>query len=255
MMVLDFGGGTSVVLRLDEGLGPTAGTELSMAREAVIYRALEGSGLPIPKLYGEGGQGTALLLELVPGSSDLFVLGDAERHKVAIAYLKALGRLHALDVDPERLSGLRKPAGPRDAALCELDCWESIFRQRVKEPHPLIEAAFRILRNAAPATDFRPRLCHGDVGPKNFMFENGIVSSLIDWEFAHLGDPMDDLASWLFRGQEWLTVGGSIEDQLAAWSEESGLPVDTGRLRYYRAINILRWYICGARRRYTSAGC
>jgi hypothetical protein len=86
-------------------------------------------------------------------------------------------------------------------------------------------------------------LCHGDVGPKNFMFEDGRITAIIDWENSHFGDPMDDLGWWIFRGHEWLGVAGNLADQLARWSARSGLPVDPHRLIYYRTFVLLRWYI------------
>lgn len=44
---------------------------------------------------------------------------------------------------------------------------------------------------------------HGDFGPQNLLFEAGDVrvAGLVDWEFAHLGGPEEDLAwaEWIVR--------------------------------------------------------
>ena len=37
-------------------------------------------------------------------------------------------------------------------------------------------------------------LVQGDTGPGNFLADDGVVTGLVDWEFAHVGDPMDDWA-------------------------------------------------------------
>ena len=38
-------------------------------------------------------------------------------------------------------------------------------------------------------------LVHGDFGPQNMLFAaTGQLAALVDWEFAHLGDPIEDLA-------------------------------------------------------------
>ena len=45
-------------------------------------------------------------------------------------------------------------------------------------------------------------LLHGDFGPQNMLFDaSGHLAALVDWEFAHLGDPIEDLAwaEWIVR--------------------------------------------------------
>jgi Ser/Thr protein kinase RdoA (MazF antagonist) len=46
-------------------------------------------------------------------------------------------------------------------------------------------------------------LIHGDFGPNNLLLdpESYEVTAVVDWEFAHLGDPIDDLAwcEWIVR--------------------------------------------------------
>jgi hypothetical protein len=42
---------------------------------------------------------------------------------------------------------------------------------------------------------------HGDFGPQNVLVHGGRVSALLDWEFAHIGQPVEDLAwaEWIVR--------------------------------------------------------
>ena len=44
-------------------------------------------------------------------------------------------------------------------------------------------------------------IVHGDFGPQNLLVDGGHVSALLDWEFAHLGRPVEDLAwaEWIVR--------------------------------------------------------
>ncbi|MDA1359524.1 phosphotransferase [Glycomyces luteolus] len=46
-------------------------------------------------------------------------------------------------------------------------------------------------------------LVHGDFGPNNLLLDPGTfaVTAVVDWEFAHLGDPVEDLAwcEWIVR--------------------------------------------------------
>ena len=42
---------------------------------------------------------------------------------------------------------------------------------------------------------------HGDFGPQNALVDGSQLSALLDWEFAHLGRPVEDLAwaEWIVR--------------------------------------------------------
>ena len=44
-------------------------------------------------------------------------------------------------------------------------------------------------------------LVHGDFGPQNVLIAGDHVSALLDWEFAHIGRPIEDLAwtEWIVR--------------------------------------------------------
>lgn len=45
-------------------------------------------------------------------------------------------------------------------------------------------------------------LAHGDFGPQNMLFDGSLaVTALLDWEFAHKGDPIEDVAwaEWIMR--------------------------------------------------------
>ena len=50
------------------------------------------------------------------------------------------------------------------------------------------------LRNNVPQGERKVSFVQGDTGPGQFMYADGQVTALIDWELAHIGDPMLDLA-------------------------------------------------------------
>ncbi|MFI6073633.1 phosphotransferase family protein [Actinoplanes sp. NPDC051343] len=71
-------------------------------------------------------------------------------------------------------------------------------------------------------------LVHGDYGPNNMLFDprTFAVTAVLDWEWAHAGDPVDDLAwcEWIVRmhhpGATW-AVGRLFEGygRRPAWEE------------------------------------
>ena len=88
--------------------------------------------------------------------------------------------------------------------------------------------------NNIPAYDGPPVLVQGDTGPGNFMYAGGRVTAVVDWELAHLGDPMDDIA--------WLSLRATQEPsptsrpRLREYEALSGNVVDEGRVRYYQVM-------------------
>jgi aminoglycoside phosphotransferase (APT) family kinase protein len=243
MFIVTMAQGRDLILRVDLGSGMMADTELTLAREAEVYRALTDRPVPTAGFVAASDDGKWLLIERAPGDFDLLALAETERTAICDRFVDSLAGLHMIDVATLDLPSVGRPVGPRDHALLELDLWQKIRRDRVKRPAPLADCAFAIMRELAPAWDGPASLCHGDVGPKNFLFEAGEITALIDWEFAHLGDPMDDLAWWVFRGHEWLGAGGDLPGQLRRWSARTGIAIDPHRIAYYRALVLLRWYV------------
>ena len=239
-------GGDDLVARVDTGDGPMAGTELSLHREAVVYRALAGTGVRIPRLRAESVDGTTLLIERASGTHEMTALADADRFVVYDDYVDALAELHMVDAGRLDLPGYRHPVDGPGHAREELDLWRTILRSRTSGPWSLAHFALAVLEQVAPASVSRTVLCHGDVGPGNFMHDGRRVTALLDWEFSHLGDPMDDLGWWVFRGHDMAGGCGDLAAQLRRWSAATGLPVDPVSIDYYRALVMVRWLVCVA---------
>jgi aminoglycoside phosphotransferase (APT) family kinase protein len=236
------GGGRerALVLRHDSGDGPLSGTPLDLPREAAVYRALRGAPVRVPQLVAAAPDGRTLLLERAPGSAELAAVADpARRAAIARDALVALAELHRLDPARLELPGFARPAEGAEHARLDLALWRAIHAARGGPGDPLLEHAFDWLDAAAPAEPVRTALCHGDAGPGNFLFEGERVTALLDFEFAHLGDPQDDLA-WVSVRAHLLGGFAALPEGLAAWSEATGRALDPERLAYYRALVLLR---------------
>jgi len=232
-------GVAALVLRRDTGDGPLSGTPLTLEREARVYRALADSGVAIPRLVGVSPAGDALLVERASGRDDFAALSDSgEQQAVAESFLRALARLHCVDTRSAHFDDFARPRDVAEHALLELDLWQGILAARVRRPVPLLYFAFDWLRRHPPADVQRTVLCHGDAGPGNFLFERGQVTAILDWEFAHLGDPMDDLA-WLGVRAHLLGFP-PLAPLLELYQRESGLSVESRSIRFYQAFVLLR---------------
>jgi len=105
----------------------------------------------------------------------------------------------------------------------------------VGEPSPLVEEATQWLRNNAPEND-RVTLVHGDPGPGNYLYHDGHITAVVDWEFIHLGDPYDDWAYLIaMRGVAYLQE----DDWIARIEKITGSEIDRPRLEYWKAVNFL----------------
>ena len=228
------------VLREDSGDGPVANTPLTLAREATVYRALANSNVRIPALIGE--HKSALLVEKASGTPDLGGLDRQAKVRVLDDYVDALADLHRFDA-AKGFDELHPPSSPAAAATAVLALWDGIHRTRVHRPSPLATFASRWLARHAPTNAERLVVCHGDVGPGNFLTDGTRVTALLDWEFVHIGDPMDDLAWLAFRGHHMNDDIGDFDAQLARWQARTGFEVDRRRIAYYRVMVMYIWLV------------
>lgn len=118
-----------------------------------------------------------------------------------------------------------------------------------REPRPVFELAFRWLHKHQPDTPIQPSLVHGDFRNGNLMVDRNGLRAVLDWELAHIGDPMADLGwlcvdSWRF-GQLDSPVGGfgSREQLFAAYEHASGVSVCPETVAFWEVFGCLKWGI------------
>ena len=92
------------------------------------------------------------------------------------------------------------------------------------EPHPAFELGLRWLDEHVAARPDTPALVHGDFRNGNFIVGPDGIRAVLDWELAHLGDPIEDLGwlcvkSWRFGVADQLVGGfGDVADLLDAYA-------------------------------------
>ena len=229
------GSALPLVLRL-EGGGSHSGTSFSLEREFRVYRALEGRDVPVPKAFGLMADGSALLMERLEGTSEFRQMAAEDQAAVARKFMEALGRLHAISAHDLDLPGFEMPKDAADHATVDLGRWEELARTSCWDD-PLIRYAFSRMRSRAPEKVQRTVLVQGDTGPGNFMALPDRITGLIDWEFSHIGDPMDDLGWLMNRSGEQLRL---FEEAFPIYEQISGIRIESESMNYYNRMAVLR---------------
>jgi hypothetical protein len=176
-----------------------------------------------------------MLSERLEGENWFSRIRDAdERVRTAQDFIVHLAALHRIDPATLDLPGFAPVTSAPDAVVHELDEWEQIIERRGGDPEPALVFALDWLRRSIPSYEVPVVLVQGDTGPGNFMYADGRVVAVVDWELAHLSDPMDDIA--------WLSLRCTQEPfpdfpaRVREYEALSGHAVDEDRVRYYRVM-------------------
>jgi aminoglycoside phosphotransferase (APT) family kinase protein len=217
---------------------------LSLSDEFATIEAAHAAGVEVPQPYGyiaelEGRE--AFVMERLEGETigRRIVRKDelaAARDALPVQMANELAKIHA--IPPARVPFLVETRLERMVA--ELD--------EVGEPHPAIELGLWWLReNRPPARE--PVVVHGDFRIGNLVVgEQGLVG-VLDWEFAHLDDPVRDLAFSLVRAWRFgvpakrLGGVGPVEPYVERYNELTGRNVTHDELDYWELAGNVGWAI------------
>lgn len=208
--------------------------------EASTLAALQATDIKVPGLLGYSTVQRAMLTDMVPGEARFDLLKtEPERRQVAHDFMRQLGQLHSLDAGSLPLDGFAPLAAPSTYIRARLAALAAKHAQATEDP--LLVFALRWLNDHIPLDPPRTVLVHGDAGPANFLYADGQVTALLDWEMTHFGDPMEDLAWIAIRDlfQPFAPLPGCF----AAYQEASGIAVDLERVRYHRVYNLINLVI------------
>jgi len=217
-----------------------------IAKEYRLLREVHQAGLPAPGvLHLEEDAsvvgGRFILMNFVEGftykSMDPRLEADPKLvSAVQGHFIEMLARIHETpqSVLPSYTTGEEAARG--EVAVC---------RRRLKEtellPSPVIRHALDILDEHAPPAQ-RIALLHGDYRLPNLMWKDGVISGVLDWELARVGDPLSDLAFTQTIGRGPCSVEGELA---ARYSERTGIEIDEKRLLYYRLLEMVKGTIIG----------
>jgi aminoglycoside phosphotransferase (APT) family kinase protein len=236
-----------VILRRDP---PTSLIDTERALEYRTYAAVYPTEVPVPEpLVLEEDpryldRAFSLMAE-IPGCETSIALFATPhyspmREKIGQAKWTIMGKLAALDVEVLGANEFMEVPTRERCALRELDYWESVIDKDAMLPQPIAKAAIRWLRRNPPPAAQKLALVHGDFRSGNFLYDtNGDIRGVLDWEMAHIGDPLEDLA-WsldpLWGWPERRLAGGLLprETALSIWQAASGMEIDRAEFRWWQ---------------------
>lgn len=241
----DDGASMKWFLRADR-TGPAPYEHYTLRREAEIYRAVGSTGASAPRVLGVHPDHEAVLLEYVDGDAAFAPLAPEVKSSLLESLVEQLATLHAADPGQLSLPSLHPVRSIPEHVVEELDIWESRL-DAAGVPEPFLKACFRWLRDHNPDVEGRPSLVQGDTGPGNLLHDGRRVTALLDFELAHLGDPLEDLA-WVATRNAQEPVP-DFDEFVSSYARASGIEPDRRRLLYHMLFAELRIAVLGAGRR------
>jgi aminoglycoside phosphotransferase (APT) family kinase protein len=150
-----------------------------------------------------------------------------------------MGRIAGEPLPGLPILDIQPPPAPDECWRRELDYWAGVIEADEQHPQPIVRAAIRRLRRHPPPPASRISVVHGDYRTGNFLHDGaGRMLAVLDWEMAHLGDPLEDLA-WsmdpLWSNPADPRISGMVEreEAFAIWRRASGLPIDEAAMAWW----------------------
>ncbi|NMG45274.1 phosphotransferase [Aromatoleum toluvorans] len=256
---LDIAGGPqagrlSGVLRCDS---PTAGVAIShgRAQEFALLKTVFDAGVTVPEplwLCEDAavmGRPFFLMRRIGGTAAGHLMVKDAslggDRVQLAERLGRELARIHSVRAPQPALDFL---AWYDEAPALHRVREQRAFLDRHHTAYPALEWGLRWLERHAPPRGL-VTLCHGDFRTGNYMADGEGLTGVLDWEFAHWSDPLEDIGwfcakCWRFGNVAAEAGGiGAREDFYRGYEQESGRVIDRGAIRYWEVMAHLNWAI------------
>jgi len=218
--------------------------------EYALIRAVREHDFPAPDALWVDTQhallpgGDFLVMRRAPGTAggSVFNAKGAIPADLIQTLVKILVRLHSLPPMAE-LASLSDSLNtevwnlPMDQCVRRyIGNFQALFDREPHLPSPALTSLFGWLLQNVPPMAGKPVVLHGDIGFHNFLFDDGRLTAVLDWEFGHLGDPAEDLA------YACNTLGAAVDVQalLAEYRKAGGAEISAERIRFFRVWGHVR---------------
>ena len=230
--------------------------------EYALIRAAHGAGVPTPaarwltpNLVREGA--AAYFMDWVDGEA----IGARVARHPTLAEARAilpsqlgegLARIHR--ITPATHPDLPIDRAPFTASADPAEATLGFVRTMIDSlpsRRPAFELAYRWLAENKPAPQ-PVTLVHADFRTGNFMVRPDGLAAILDWEFGHWGDPIEDIGYLCVRDWRFGVVdqpAGGLCDRATfcrAYTAAGGQAVDPDRLHFWEVCGNIRWGVAAA---------
>ena len=220
--------------------------------EADLMRLAGAAGVPEPEilcvLEPEDELGAGFIMQWLDGEALGARIARGEQFAALREHLaydcgRVLAQIHGIDTSQ---SGLEARLGRMEPEAFVHQMWERY--KTYNTPQPMIDYAARWLLDNLPSSS-RRTLVHNDFRNGNIMVDEQRIVAVLDWEVAHIGDPMRDLGwictnSWRFGVTEKPVGGfGEYADLFRGYEDESGIAVDPEHVRFWEVFGSYWWAV------------
>ncbi|MBI1187580.1 MAG: phosphotransferase [Alphaproteobacteria bacterium] len=245
------GGVRGFILRRDP---PDSLIDTERALEFAAYKSFFGRGVPVPEAIALVADDSVLerpffIMERIDhGASSSPFQPDpfgAHRESIGREFFSILGAIAAVDPYDTEMPGVVDTPAPEDCWRRELDHWQKVVEDDSLEPQPIAMAAIRRLRRNPPHPPPKLAVVHGDYRVGNFLHDGaGRITAVLDWEMAHIGDPMEDLA-WaldpLWASDPTRAAGLlDFEEAIRHWQQASGRRFNAEAFQWWSLFSSLK---------------
>ena len=233
------------ILRRGSGIeGPLA---IKTSDEALIQKNVRELGACVPEIVAvsrvDEPLGDAYVMKFVEGESIARKILRDDEYRTALTNLafecgESIAKIHQADITD--FSFL-----PKKTVMEQID---ELYQTYVSfdQPSPVFEYTYHWLQGQ-DFGDLNDTLVHGDFRLGNIIVNSEGLQSIIDWELAHIGNPLQDLGwicgnSWRF-GKINKVVGGfgDLEDLLRGYNSISEYQVTENNVKAWQVFGTFRW--------------
>ncbi|MGD9793537.1 MAG: phosphotransferase [Acidimicrobiia bacterium] len=194
----------------------------SLDHEMRFQKVMADVGVNVPKVWGWLDEPKAFVMDRVPGQSDFKDTSDADRDRVVDEYLQQLAILHTADLAPFVAAGIDRADSPEESAMLGIRRLNHVYRTQKVGSDPQMEFFLAWMERHPPRSHGREGAVVWDSG--QLMHKDGHLTSVIDVELGHIGDPMMDLAAWRMRDS--IVPFGHFASLYERYGQLVGEPVD-----------------------------
>jgi len=190
------------------------------------------------------------VMRRLPGTADARLLTKqpfaAEQQKAIVQRLgRELAKIHDINPTSDISAFLPKPRlSPVEHVIANYRS----YLDQLPKASPVLELGLRWAECNQPDVQ-EYVFCHRDFRTGNILIDNGVVTGILDWEFAGWSDPTEDIAwfcakCWRFSNPQLEAGGlGNRRDFIDAYQANSGRNISHKSVSFWEVIAHVRWAI------------